>query len=331
MSMPQMTRRERIQAALAGRPLDRAPVGFWRHWPGDDQREDSLVEVTLDYQHRYDLDFIKLPVSSTYTVDDWGVTHEYRGTIMGDRTYLDRAVKKVEDWDRIQLLDVKRGTYGWHLAALRRIIQRKEKDTPLIVTMFNPLSVLLYLAGDETGLVHLRRYPERVVPALQAVIDTSVNFAREAVNAGADGIFLSAKHASYEMMTDEEYARFGRPGDLAVLKAASAGWFNILHLHGQHPMLPRLADYPVQALNWHDRTAIPSLSQAAKMFPGALMGGVEQYQVLHFKTAEEVAAQVQDAIRQMNGRRLIVTPGCTYPVSVPHANLMAMRKAVESV
>jgi uroporphyrinogen decarboxylase len=327
--MPQMTRRERVKAALAGRPVDRPPVGFWRHWPGDDQNEDSLVEVTLDYQRRYDLDFIKLPVSSTYTVADWGVTHEYRGSIMGDRTYLDRAVNKVEDWDRIRLLDVSKGTYGWHLAALRRIIQRKDKDTPLIVTMFNPLSVLLYLAGDETGLVHLRRYPERVVPALQAVTETCALFAREAVNAGADGIFLSAKQASYEVMSDQEYQRFGRPGDLALLKAAAAGWFNVLHLHGQHPMFSPLAGYPVQALNWHDRTAIPSLSEAAKIYHGALMGGVEQYQVLHFKTAEEVNAQVQDAIRQMDGRHLIVTPGCTYPVSVPHANLMAMRNAVE--
>lgn len=328
--MPQMTKLERVRAALAGKPVDRMPVGFWRHWPGDDQREDSLVEVTLDFQRRYDQDFIKLPVSSTYTVHDWGVTHEYRGSIMGDRTYLERTVKKVEDWDRIQALDVNRGTYGWHLSALRSILRRKDKDTPLVVTMFNPLSVLLYLAGDETGLVHLRRYPERVVPALQAVIDTCAAFAREAINAGADGIFLSAKQASYEMMSDEEYRRFGRPGDLAVLKAASAGWFNILHLHGQHPMFARLADYPVQAMNWHDRTAAPSLSEAAKIFPGTLMGGVEQYQVLHFGSAEEVAAQVQDAVRQMKGLRLMVTPGCTYPLSVPHANLTAMRKAVET-
>jgi uroporphyrinogen decarboxylase len=329
MSMPEMNKRERIQAALAGSPVDRMPVAFWRHWPGDDQSQDSLVEVALDFQARYDLDFIKLPVSSTYTVQDWGVTHEYRGSIMGDRTYLERAIKAVDDWDRIQLLDVKRGTYGWHLQALRQIMQRKQKDAPLIVTLFNPLSVLLYLAGDEIGLAHLRQYPQRVVPALQAVTETCANFAREAINAGADGVFLSAKQASYEMMNDQEYERFGRPGDLAVLKAASAGWFNVLHLHGQHPMLPRLADYPVQVLNWHDRTTTPSLSQAAKFFPGALMGGVEQYQTLHLKTAEEVAAQVREAIRQMNGRRLIIAPGCTYPISVPHANLLALRKAVE--
>jgi uroporphyrinogen decarboxylase len=330
LHMPLMSKRERLKAALAGRPVDRVPVGFWRHWPGDDQRENSLVHVTLEYQRSYDLDFIKLPVSSSYTVTDYGVKHEYQGSTMGDRTYLERAIKKPEDWERIKPLDVQKGTYGWHLHALRQIIQQKEADTPIIVTMFNPLSVAFYLAGDETGLVHMRRYPERFEAALTAITETSVRFARAALEEGADGIFLSAKDASYELMNEQEYDRFGRPGDLAVLKAASDGWFNVLHLHGQHPMFIHLADYPVQAMNWHDRTAQPDLTEAARLFHGALMGGVEQYQVLHFGTPEEVEEQVKDALKQMNSRRLIITPGCTYPISVPHANLVAVRQAVET-
>ena len=67
--MAMMTKRERLKAVLAGNPIDRVPVAFWRHWPGDDQRLESLVTVSLDFQQRYDLDFIKLPVSSTYNCD----------------------------------------------------------------------------------------------------------------------------------------------------------------------------------------------------------------------------------------------------------------------
>ena len=61
----EMTKRERIKAALAGKAVDRVPVGFWRHWPGDDQQAESLALVALEFQQRYDLDFIKIPVSST--------------------------------------------------------------------------------------------------------------------------------------------------------------------------------------------------------------------------------------------------------------------------
>jgi uroporphyrinogen decarboxylase len=328
--MPDMTKRERIKAALAGKPVDRPPVGFWRHWPGDDQREDTLAAVTLDFQRIYDLDFIKFPVSSAYTVSDYGVTHEYRGSIGGDRVYLERVVKTIEDWDRIEPLDVRYGVYGWHLKSLARVAFEKDPDTPLIVTMFNPLALAFYLAGQETCLAHLRTYPEKVEPALKALAQTGADFAKAAIEAGADGIFLSARFASYEIFSDSEYDRFGRPGDLAVLEAASGGWFNVLHVHGPYPLLVHLSDYPAHAFNWHDRTAYPSLSAASGLFEGALMGGIDQYDVLEKGSPGEVAAQVHDSIRQMNGHRLIVTPGCTYPLNVPHANLMAMRRAVDT-
>ncbi|MDP2919526.1 MAG: uroporphyrinogen decarboxylase family protein [Dehalococcoidia bacterium] len=328
--MAEMTKRERVKSALAGGAVDRVPVGFWRHWPGDDQREDSLALVTLEFQRTYDLDFIKLPVSSAYTVSDYGVKHAYQNSPGGDRAYLERVIKRVEDWDRIEPLDIRKGVYGWHLRSLHRVIREKTPDTPVIVTMFNPLALAFYLAGEETCLAHLRTYPERVETALKALTQTCADFARGVIDEGADGIFLSARFASYELMSEMEYKRFGTPGDLTVLAAASGGWFNVLHVHGQHPMLPRLASYPAHALNWHDRTTRFDLQQASKIFKGALMGGIDQQKVLQEGSPEDVTAQVHDAVRQMNGRRLIVTPGCTYSIGVPHANLVAMRRAVET-
>jgi len=327
--MAVMSKRERLKAILSGKPVDRVPVAFWRHWPGDDQSPESLAAVALDFQQRYDLDFIKLPVSSAYTVTDYGVKHEYRGSLIGDRVHLEYAIKNIEDWGRIKPLDINRGTYGWHLDALRTIIKQKEPETPVIVTMFNPLSIAAYLAGDDTCLSHLRSHPERVEPAVKALAETGADFARAAINAGADGIFFSTRFASYELMGEAEYRQYGCPGDLAVLQAAKDGWLNVLHLHGQYPMLAQLADYPVQALNWHDRTTQFDLTEGSRLFGGILMGGVEQYTTLRFGSPDDVKLQVHDAIRQLHGRRLVVTPGCTYPLDVPHANLLALRKAVE--
>jgi uroporphyrinogen decarboxylase len=94
-------------------------------------------------------------------------------------------------------------------------------------------------------------------------------------------------------------------------------------------MFLSVVDYPVHAINWHDRSAGPSLVEAARVFPGALVGGIEQFSLLHFATPAEVEAQVQDTIQQMEGRRLIVGAGCTYPLTVPVGNLLAARRAVE--
>jgi hypothetical protein len=44
-----------------------------------------------------------------------------------------------------------------------------------------------------------------------------------------------------------------------------------------------------------------------------------------------VEAQVHDAIRQTTGRWLIVAAGCTYPVTAPECNLIAARRAVDTI
>ena len=131
-------------------------------------------------------------------------------------------------------------------------------------------------------------------------------------------------------MGPEEYDVFGRPGDLAMLQAAADGWFNIMHVCQPSPMVTAVTDYPVQALNWHDRAEGPSLSEVAGLFPGAVVGGVEQHVTLQFGAPDNVQAQVHDAITQMGGRRLIVAAGCTYSLTVPEGNLIAARRAVET-
>ena len=325
-----MTKKERIQAALVGKPVDRVPIAFWRHWPGDDQDAESLARATMDYYHQFDFDLIKIPPSSTYCIDDWGAKHAYRGRSIGDRDYLERVIKKPDDWDRIEPVDVTKGTYGRQLECLKRVLERKgSDDVPVVHTLFNPLSMAARLSGDEACFVEIRRNPERMKRVLAALTETCAGFAGAVLDAGADGILLSTSGASYEIMNAEEYRQWGRPGDLKVLEKASAGWFNILHLHGQHPMIEELADYPLHAINWHDRSAGPSLSEASKMFSGALIGGVEQWEVMQFGNPADVEAQILDAISQMHGLRLILGAGCTYPVAVPVGNLLAVREVVE--
>lgn len=333
--MAEMTKRQRIKAALAGEIVDHIPVAFWRHWPGDDQDAASLARATLDFYHRYDFDFIKIPPSYTYCTTDYSSRHEYRAGLMsgwclGERDIMGHVINKIEDWEHIQPLDVHRGAYGQQLQCLHMVIEKREPDTPVIHTMFNPLIMAQQLAGAETLLVHLRRYPERMERALAILTETCTRFARAVIETGADGIFLSTMAGSYDIMSEEEYRHFGRPYDLAILAAAN-GWFNVMHLHGQNPMFSQFADYPTQVLNWHDRTAGPSLSEASEVFPGALMGGVDQYQVMHFGNPVDIKAQVHDAIKQMNGRRLIIAAGCTFPLTVPEGNLIAARKSVLSI
>ena len=53
-----MTKAERVAAAIAGKPIDRVPVAFWRHAPDVDHTAKGLAEAMLAFHRRWDLDLI---------------------------------------------------------------------------------------------------------------------------------------------------------------------------------------------------------------------------------------------------------------------------------
>jgi uroporphyrinogen decarboxylase len=274
--MNTMTKRQRLEATFRGDPVDRPPVALWRHWPGDDQRADDLARAQITFQRQYDWDFIKVTPSSGYCVEDWGVETAYVGSLEGTREYRRYRVRAPEDWEALPMLDPQQGALGRQLQCLHTIGEALGGEVPYIQTIFNPLSVAKYLAGDDAMRVHLRRYPEHLKTELEIITESMVAFVQEVIRAGAAGIFLAVQHAQYGLMSEEEYAAFGRPYDLRVLEAASGGWFHLLHLHGADVMFDLLAGYPLQVVNWHDRETPPALSDGMARFGGAVCGGLRR-------------------------------------------------------
>src|SRR5206468_3778376 len=74
-----MNKRERLQATIAGEPVDRVAVALWRHFPVDDQDPEAFATATLEFQHQYDWDLVKVTPSSSFCLSDWGVIDAWRG------------------------------------------------------------------------------------------------------------------------------------------------------------------------------------------------------------------------------------------------------------
>lgn len=327
--MSSMSKRERLEATFRGQEVDRPAVALWRHWPGDDRRADDLATAQVAFQRQYDFDFIKVTPSSSYCVEDWGVRDVYLGSLEGTCEYRHYAVSDPQDWEHLPVLDPNHGALRRQLACLRGIAAQVGEEVPFIQTIFNPLSMAKYLAGEERLLVHLRRYPEALRKGLEVVTESSIRFVREVMRTGAAGIFFAVQHASYGLLSKQEYETFGRPYDLRVLEATEGAWFNLLHLHGSEVMFDLLADYPVQVINWHDRETPPTLAEAQRRFQGAVCGGLRQWETMVRGVPAEVRAEAADAIRQTGGRRFILGTGCVTPIVAPTSNIRAARQAVE--
>jgi len=57
------------------------------------------------------------------------------------------------------------------------------------------------------------------------------------------------------------------------------------------------------------------------------MGGVSEKTTLVSGTPEQVAAEVERALAETEGRRVLLAPGCSIPPATPAANLRAAAEA----
>ena len=324
-----VTKRERVVATLACRPVDRPALAFWRHVPDVDHTARGLADAMLAFHRRWDLDLIKVMSSGVYCVEDWGCKVAYAGSPNGAKQCTDHAVKNITDWLRLKPLDPGAGALGRELEAVRLIVRGRGDDAPVLHTLFSPLTIARKLAGDRV-VSDLREAPDAVTPALEAIGETMARYAAAAIEAGAEGIFFATQAANPESFTREEHDRFDLRHVRRILQFVQGrSSLTMLHAHGDLPYLDAFAGLSIHAINWHDRTTSPNLAAAAQRFPIALVGGLNQQQTLRKGTPAAVIAETRDAIAQTGGVVLIVGPGCVLPLDAPDANLEAVVKTVK--
>ena len=321
--------RQRLEACLSQAPVDHAPVALWRHFPVDDQTPESLAAATLAFQKIFDFDLVKVTPESSFCLKDWGARDEWRGATEGTRDYTNRVIQRPEDWARLPILDPTSGYLAAQLTCLRLLVKELGPDTPVIQTIFNPLSQAKNLVGGADLLVHMRRFPDALHSGLKTITDTTLRFIEAAIQTGISGVFYAVQHAQYGLLSEKEFLEFGRAYDLELLAPAKELWLNMLHLHGTEVMFDKVTDYPVSVINWHDRETSPSLAEAQAQFPGVVCGGLRREETMVLGSPEQVRAEARDALQSTQGKRFILGTGCVLPITAPYGNIMAARRSVE--
>ncbi|MCK6577161.1 MAG: uroporphyrinogen decarboxylase [Anaerolineae bacterium] len=325
-----MRKRERLEKTIAGEPTDRVPAALWRHFPGDDQRAADLAQSTVDYQRAYDWDFVKITPASSFAVSDYGVQDAWEGSLEGTRVYKKRVIERSLDWTNLRPLDPGRGTLSRQIETVQLVCEAVGEDTPVIQTLFSPLTQAKHIAGHERLIHDLRTEPDRVHSGLSVLTETTLRFIEALKRLPISGIFYAIQYANYAALAESEYIAFGLPYDQKILETLPTRWWlNVLHLHGESPMFKFAPQLPAQVVNWHDQTTPPTLTMGKTMFDGAVCGGIAQWEHLHQGTPTSVKQAVRDAIAETNGRRLVISTGCVAMITSPLSNIRAVREAVE--
>ena len=351
--MTQLTKRARVEAALAGEPVDRVPVSAWRHFIPEERQPDALAQISLAHFYDFDWDWLKVNPRATYYAEAWGNQYDYEQYDGVLPKLIDGPLRTPADLGKITAVKPTAGVFAEQLE-LVRLIKAGIGDAHFLQTLFSPLSVLAFLvarpaqhsaaAAVQAQYDDLRRYlqadPQGVHAALQAITTTLAAYGAALVDAGASGLFYAiVRLARQGILTAAEYEEFGKPYDLELLQAVQGAPFNLLHICGPAVYFDLVADYPVHAINWaaigQQNPTLAQVKGAADKGTAvnqarrhALVGGVDEVGTLHHGAPEAVMREARTAIQATQGRHFLLTPGCGAAMDTPIANLHALRQAV---
>lgn len=343
--MSELSKRERVGAALNGEVVDRVPVSAWRHFIPEERQPETLAQASLNHFHNFDWDWLKVNPRATYYAEAWGNQYDFNHYDSVLPELLSGPLNSPADLEKIQLLNPTAGIFAEQLQ-LVRLIKAGIGDAHFLQTVFSPLSVLAFLVArakthniadvvqaQYDGLhQYIRENPKGTHEALSSIAATLGQYAAATLDAGASGLFFAiVKLARQGVLSEAEFEEFGKPYDLQVLKAVEGAPFNMLHICGPYAYFDAVTDYPVHAINWatvgqHN----PTIAEASHRTGKALVGGVDEVGTLQTGTPEQVIGEALAAIRATNGRHLLLTPGCGTNMDVPDANLHALWQAADT-
>lgn len=330
--MTRYSPRERMEMVLAGERPDRFAASFWRHFYHKEHCAEGTAEAMLDFQREFHWDFMKINPRADYHVEDWGLKQEWSKDEFTKHRKSNFPVTRIEDWSRIQPLNLSAPVLAEHLKAVSLIRKGSGKELPLLMTVFTPLAIAGRMVEDDNLLAqHIREDPEVVLDALENITATFEKFATELRNAGADGLFFATTQwGSSNLIRWEDYEKLGVPFDLRVLKAAGDDAIHLFHVCSSKNFLKKLValNYPVKMYNWDsDDPTNPSLDEGTEWIKDkAVVGGVDQNGWLLHSKPLEIGRKIDEMKARNNSARMIIGPSCSIPPEVPMGTLQMIRK-----
>ncbi|NLB90233.1 MAG: hypothetical protein GX786_03310 [Clostridiales bacterium] len=303
-----MNKRERVLAAMENRPVDRPPVGFWFHFPEEQQMGEACVQAHLDFYNHIDVDMVKIMCDGYF---------DYPNPVA-------KSVKKAADWYEMKPLGKNSPFIQEQVERAKAVKAGVQDDLVIIYNVFAPFSTIRFGTSDELVMKHLKEDPKAILYVLDVIAQDNALLSELLITqAGIDGIYYCVQGGEKDRFTPEEYIRLIGPSDLAVLTHANRfSKTNVLHCCGWAGIPNHLEiwkDYPAKAINWACFVEDVDLTQGKVLFGDkAVLGGFDNRKqgVLFSGTQKEVEGAAKELIEKAGTRGILIGADCTLPAEI---------------
>ncbi len=290
-----MNKRERVEASLAGKEFDRPPVSFWYHFGTQHEGGERIAELELEFFRYYDLDYLKL-------------MNDYYYPMPEGRTEL----KDRDDLRLIRRFDVRTSPWGEQLKAID-IIARELKDRAYFIdTVFDPWQCLLRNLVGEHLMDLVEREPDAILEALDVVTENVIAYCKEAIRAGAAGVFVST-FSAINQLPKNVYMEFAYPfvervfsetRDLAIMNTA--------HLHDYGIYVDEMVKLPAHIISYEDTgPQNPTIPELRKKWDGSIMAGMDKNLITRV-TPQRAIDNALVGVESGGPTKFFLAPGCSF-------------------
>ena len=329
-----MTSRQRMVAAMRGKPVDRAAVGtpnttvttgLQEHlgvfFPEGHLDHEKMVRLAEASHTVLGYDSI-MPLFSSYTsAAALGVNVEWndRWNMPGVRTVLWKEPEDIVIPDDF----FSRPSTSTVLKALPKL-RRLYPDVAIVGKSYGPWSLAFHSFGIQNFLMMLALQPDKARRILHKLKEVPIMFAKAQYEHGIDGLKL-VDHCSADLVSPKIYTEFLAPVHQEIHERLGGEVPIVLHACGRTlDFLPDVAKTGLEGFNI-DTVVDPVAAKKAVKGKVALWGGVNNPQTMLDGSYDDVK---RDVYKALDAGYDVIGPECTVPLNCDFKSIASVVEAV---
>jgi uroporphyrinogen decarboxylase len=344
-----MTASERLKAMVEKRAFDKVGASAWWHMPTVDRYAEKFVPEIIRFTDTNQWDFIKVMHNPHFFSEAYGADIEFLEDPKEWAGKINRyPIVHAEDLEKLPVITVRDNrALLREVLVVKKLAEHYKGSVPIIPTLFTPITWVQEMTHstvpDET-LGFIRNNKKELHKALETILEVTLKFIDELVQAGADGFFIASQYGKKKfndaIFTESEFDEFEFPFTKAIVgHLKGITWFNMLHIHGDRDLrVEKFLDLDVQAINWENTHPdisggeLTSIAYIRSLTDKIIISGVDREKSFDGplpKVKEQLKKFLKKALKETKDNRLILAPGCGLELSVNEKSLFVLREVVD--
>jgi [methyl-Co(III) methanol-specific corrinoid protein]:coenzyme M methyltransferase len=290
-------------------------------WPEAHHDSVRMADLAFAAHSMAGLEAVRVPFDITVDASAFGALTGLEG-IDRQPALLEPIMQTLRGLDEMKVPEPTRDGRAPVVLSALESLSKRTASTPLICGIVGPFMLACQLHGLQASLMDIIQDPAGMRRLLGITTRWATDYARAAIQTGADVITIIDATSSGDLLGPAQYAEFALPYQAEVVnEVLTRGGRSVLHICGDTAsnmrLMVRTKAHGISVDQCMDMRWVKEILDGSS----ALIGNVSPTTTLLFQGPQEVAKEVRACL---DSGADVLAPGCGLAPRTPLENLMAL-------